>query len=554
MSRYFFVFLVLSLAGCSGASVQSSWTQSLVIPPAAGDEARFAAISSATNCPCPGEESASLAQCVRQSRCRGALQLADSLAFYMAGFEDDARALQAALKDHQAAERIAVLDLSERPRKGRLGAPVELVIFDDFTCPFCRRFNSSLDQIVADYGAQVTLVFKHFPLKSKARPIAHLAAAAHLQGLFWPVMEGLFERQEELNPMVALDVAEAAGADPQQLRLDMLSQQITSLVEADYQDGLRADIAGTPTVYVNGRDLGDDLSLAHLQRRVDFELALQREERALLAENGGVSLPVETAELTGDDYPALAIYLPMLDGEQQERLKVILESELCPCEGQVGSLERCLGREDGGCFLAVRVAKIAMRGIVEDDTDGEISKAMRLEIESAQKVHEFRLDGRPHKGAEPAKAKLQVVEFADYRCGHCAHANPLTQEWIEEYPELVFYYKNFPLGSNADSLNAAYASQAALQQEKFWEMHDRLFAAEDLSEEAIFVQARGLGLDMERFEADFRDEALRKRVQEDREDGEAAGITGTPTFFMNGVRFPGSYTEVEQELERRLGD
>ena len=83
---------------------------------------------------------------------------------------------------------------------------------------------------------------------------------------------------------------------------------------------------------------------------------------------------------------------------------------------------------------------------------------------------------------------------------------------------------------------AARAALAAGEQGKFWEFHDELFAAETLSDEVIKETALKLGLDMTRFEADMNSPAIKQKISKDLRDAQAAGVTGTPTIFINGQR------------------
>jgi protein-disulfide isomerase len=96
-------------------------------------------------------------------------------------------------------------------------------------------------------------------------------------------------------------------------------------------------------------------------------------------------------------------------------------------------------------------------------------------------------------------------------------------------------WKNFPLAMHRDAMGAHLAALAAGRQGKFWEFHDRVFASQhDLEPEAYERYARGLGLDVARFERDLADPALRKTIEADTAQGRSLGVTGTPAFFVNG--------------------
>lgn len=145
--------------------------------------------------------------------------------------------------------------------------------------------------------------------------------------------------------------------------------------------------------------------------------------------------------------------------------------------------------------------------------------------------------GNPH-------AKLTLVEYGDYACPYSRHAFSTVSVLQRRLGAgLRFAFRHFPV-VDRDPLaqEAAEAALAAGAQGRFWEAHERLFSG-DL--EALLsdptVLARELGLDAARFSADLRDGTFRTRVAEEAEGGVKSGIHGTPTFFINGTRFAGSW-------------
>jgi protein-disulfide isomerase len=151
-----------------------------------------------------------------------------------------------------------------------------------------------------------------------------------------------------------------------------------------------------------------------------------------------------------------------------------------------------------------------------------------------EKVYDVKLGGSPVKGA--ADAKVTIVEFSDFQCPFCDRVGPTLARLLEEYPDDVrIVYKHLPLSFHKDALPAAKASTAAGRQGKFWEMHDQLFASQrDLSEERFVEIAKNLGLDVGRFEADYRSAAVAIEVAQDMNEARRLGVTGTPGFFVNG--------------------
>ena len=144
----------------------------------------------------------------------------------------------------------------------------------------------------------------------------------------------------------------------------------------------------------------------------------------------------------------------------------------------------------------------------------------------------------------PATAPVTVVEYADFECLHCARAHPLLRELRGEIPDAFrLVFRHFPLlHDHPRAASAARAAVAAGRQGRFWAMHDRLFEYQaHLHPDAFQLHAEDLGLDLEQFNHDIADAAVTARVQRDMESGRASGVRGTPTFFVNGVRYGGGW-------------
>jgi protein-disulfide isomerase len=139
---------------------------------------------------------------------------------------------------------------------------------------------------------------------------------------------------------------------------------------------------------------------------------------------------------------------------------------------------------------------------------------------------------------------ITLVEYGDYQCPHCGAAHPVVKEIINAFgKKLRFAYRHFPL-SNVHELAvpAAIAAEAAGRQHKFWEMHDTIFEnQQQLSPSALLRFGREIGLNMAVFEQDIRDGSLAEKVESDFESGVRSGVNGTPSFFINGYKYNGSY-------------
>jgi protein-disulfide isomerase len=144
----------------------------------------------------------------------------------------------------------------------------------------------------------------------------------------------------------------------------------------------------------------------------------------------------------------------------------------------------------------------------------------------------------------PASALVTLLEYGDYECPYCGQAYWFVKELEESVGDLMrFVFRNFPLTSiHPHAENAAEAAEAAGAQGKFWEMHDCLFEHQETLDDIYLIEyADMIGLDVERFSAEMSGHVHAARVRQDFLTGVRSGVTGTPTFFINGVRYAGSY-------------
>jgi Na+/H+ antiporter NhaA len=152
----------------------------------------------------------------------------------------------------------------------------------------------------------------------------------------------------------------------------------------------------------------------------------------------------------------------------------------------------------------------------------------------------------------PVDAPVTIVEYADFECPHCRRATPVLKELLGRHPgQIRLVFRHLPLTDvHANAALAAVASEAAAAQGKFWEMHDILFAnQDDLMPADLKRYAAKIGLDVERFERDLLSERFDNRVAQDIDSADAAGVAGTPTFFINDVLYRGARTREAFEAE-----
>ena len=143
-------------------------------------------------------------------------------------------------------------------------------------------------------------------------------------------------------------------------------------------------------------------------------------------------------------------------------------------------------------------------------------------------------------------AAITLVEFGDYECPHSGRAYPTVKAIQDQLGDrLRFVFRNFPLNQlHPHAELAAETAEAAAAQGKFWEMHGAIFTHQRALElDDLLGYASGLGLDVKRIVHDLERRAHRTRVEEDLMSGARSGVHGTPTFFINGVRFDGDWND-----------
>lgn len=155
-------------------------------------------------------------------------------------------------------------------------------------------------------------------------------------------------------------------------------------------------------------------------------------------------------------------------------------------------------------------------------------------------------NGTGSTGAEGSSgAKVVMTEYSDYQCPACGYFHPIVKKLKQEYgDDLKVNYRYYPLNSHQFAALAARAAEAARNQGKFLEMHNRIFDNQQYwastgNPQPIFIgYADDLGLDLEQFRDDLNSGETQRAVMEQKQEGRAKGVNSTPTFFINGEKLP----------------
>jgi len=170
---------------------------------------------------------------------------------------------------------------------------------------------------------------------------------------------------------------------------------------------------------------------------------------------------------------------------------------------------------------------------------------IRALLGTAEPLTDLYLDVDPDRDhiRGPREAPVTIVEYGDFECPYCGQAEPVVRELLRDFGEVRYVWRHLPLNDvHPRAQLAAEAAEAAANQGAFWEIHDLLLAHQDaLSPSDLTGYAEQLGLDFDRFTSDLRELAGAGRIAEDVDSADLSGVTGTPTFFINGRRHFGAY-------------
>lgn len=398
----------------------------------------------------------------------------------MAGSADAPAEAQRNARPSPDPEDELYLPVGDSPVHGNADALVTWVVFSEFQCPFCSRVLPSVEQLQEEYGDKLRIVFKHNPLPfhDRAVPAAKASIAAQKQGKFWEYHDIMFDNQRALTDENLMKWAEELGLNMTQFEADMNSDETAQQVAADQELATRVQARGTPHSFINGIRVRGAQPPAAFKRVIDQEIA--KAEAAI--ENGASRRGIyETLQQDANRGEAKMIQPPAGNDQAQQQAP-----------------------------------------------------------EAADPVEIPLPEGVPSKG--PENASVTIVEYTDFQCPFCSRfANNLKQA-IEDYDgDVRVVVKQFPLPFHQEADLASQAALAAHAQGKFFEYYDLLFANQrELQRENLEAYAEQLGLNMQQFKSALDDGTYAEQVQDELKEGQGFGVRGTPTWFVNGVKYSGA--------------
>jgi protein-disulfide isomerase len=238
---------------------------------------------------------------------------------------------------------------------------------------------------------------------------------------------------------------------------------------------------------------------------------------------------------------------------RNDAVRVLNENySYCGCPRTLAS---CLAnRNDCGCVASSeRMTSFIMNAYKEGASTEDVEAFLLSGFSEGYNgpLRSFDGKGQPMKGTDGAPYTL--VEFADFKCPHCAGAFEVLNSLLEKRPDVRLEYYYFPLSFNGEiSVRAAEAAEEARRQGKFWEMAKELFEAQfDLTETSIAECAKKVGLDMLAYAKAMDTREHREKVLQNKKLGESVGVESTPSIFLNGRLFglPRSVEYFEMRLQ-----
>jgi thiol-disulfide isomerase/thioredoxin len=229
--------------------------------------------------PC-SDQPVSLAQCIKESRpCALCLPAAKFLVQRVTRGGTRSQ-VESAFRMRFSPDSVKSVDEGDSPVKGAKDAPVAIVEWADFQCPYCGAAAPVLDKLVDEYPGSVRLVFKNYPLASHEHSeiAARGAVAAGKQGKFWELHHKLFENQATgLDRDVVVKLAKETGVEEKKFVADLDSEAVADAVNRDRKQAEKLELRGTPMIYINGRHF--ELEQFNLLEDVHDWIELEVEQR-----------------------------------------------------------------------------------------------------------------------------------------------------------------------------------------------------------------------------------------------------------------------------------
>ena len=379
-------------------------------------------------------------------------------------------------------EKAAVPVSSKDPMWGDRDAPVTVVIYSDFQCPFCGKAEPTLKGLQTKYGpSKLRMIWKNFPLPfHKKAPAAHLAAQTvfELGGnkAFWKFHDLAFQNNRNLDPASFGAWAQQAGVDKAKFEAAFKAGSAQAKVDADIAAGKAVGVRGTPAFYINGVFISGARPQSQFEAEIDKQLAAAK-------------------KLIASGTPKNQVYTKLTNTNKAKAPKQPEAKKRPP--------------QDDKTVWKVPVTK-------NDPIKGNAEGAL-----------------------------VTIVEFSDFQCPFCSRVVPTIKKITDTYGDKVrVVWKDNPLPFHNRATPAAMLAREALAEKGnkgFWAAHDLLFANQKaLDDASLWGYAEKLGLNVDKVKEAVAQNKYKAIVAADQELASDMNAGGTPHFFVNGRRVKGA--------------
>jgi protein-disulfide isomerase len=370
---------------------------------------------------------------------------------------------------------------SKDPMWGKREAPVTIVIFSDFQCPFCSRAEGTMDQIKQNYGPdKVRMVWKNEPLSfhPNAKPAAEAAQGVFaLKGndAFWKFHDTAFKNQQQLGEDNYVQWAKEAGVtDSAKFKAGLSAHTWADKVDKDHAVAQKVGVNGTPGFYINGVNLSG--------------------------------------------------------AQPYDKFKTIIDAELAKAQAKIAG-----GTPKDKVYVAMSTENKKAAPAAPKDEEGE--------KEDTKTVFKVPAGQSPVLGN--ANALVTIIEFSDFQCPYCKRTEDTLKKIRDTYGDKVrLIWKHEPLPFHPRAEPAAELSLEARAEKGdkgFWAAHDALFDSQPkLDDPDLDAVAQKVGLDAGKVKDAMKSHKYKKEIDGDSELGDDVQASGTPHFFINGRRLVGA--------------
>ena len=366
---------------------------------------------------------------------------------------------------------------AEGARKGSANAKVTIVEFSDFQCPFCSRVVPTMAQIEKEYGDKVAVVFRHNPLPFHSDAPLAAEAAVAAQA------QGKF-----------WEMHDKMFANQQNLKRPDLEK---------YAQEIGLDVGKFKSALDSGagkKQIAEDMNVAKQ-----------------IGANGTPNFYIDGRNVVG--------------AQPFDEFKKVIDDEISRADKLIKK-----GTAPGQVYAAFMKGAKASPAAAAPDKPAQPQKGPG----AGPEVYKVAVGDAPTKGGK--QPKVTIVEFSDFQCPFCSRVNGTLEQLTKDYGDDVsISFRHNPLPFHNNAMPAALAAEAAREQGKFWQMHDKLFAnQQNLDRPSLEKLAQEIGLDMNKFKAALDKEKNKERIKKDMDDAAKFGARGTPNFFINGRNFRGA--------------